>query len=416
MSFAPIIAWAWEGPPQRAGLLLLDSLGCALAGLRHAPLAGFARALAMVMPGDITLRADLPGLAPAGAAAILAAAMCWDEANDGLPQAHGRPGLAAAPIALVALHGGAALEAAVAAYALGYEVAARAGEMWRILPGMHVDGSWHALGAAATAARLAGATAPQVEQACAMAACQIPLSLYAPIAAGLDGRNSYPAHAVLLGQMAAAAALGGMAAPADAFANAQSIILPEAPRQATPPGEWLLERAYLKAYPGVRHAHYGAAAAIALHAALGGPPAGVTRLRLATYAEALRYAGNRAPGRMIAAQFSLSWAVAAALTRGRLTPDEFSAAALADPALRALEDAVELVEDPSLGEHRAATLTLECAQGRFSHSVDSLPGDAATPMDAAAITAKFEALAGGHGAIAAWLLGCGPRETLFPPG
>lgn len=414
--FGPTIAWAWDNPPARARLLLLDSLGCALAGLRHAPLAGFAAALAGAMPGDIRLRAGMPGLSPAGAAAILAAAMCWDEANDGLPQAHGRPGLACAPVALVALHQGAPLAAALAAYALGYEVAGRAGEMWRILPGLHVDGSWHALGAAATVARLAGGTAAQVGQACAIASCQIPLSLYSPIAAGLDGRNSYPAHAVLLGHMAAAAALGGMAAPDDAFATAQAIILPQAPRAATPPGEWLLERAYLKAYPGVRHAHYGAAAAMALHAALGGAPAGPTRLRLATYAEALRYAGNRAPRSMIAAQFSLSWAVAAALARGRLTPNEFSAPALADPALRGLEALVELVEEPGLGEGRAATLTLDCAQGQFSHHIDTLHGDAATPMDAAATAGKFIGLAGGHGGIADWLLHDGPRQSLFPPG
>jgi 2-methylcitrate dehydratase PrpD len=117
MMFADTIAWAWDNPPARARHLLLDSLGCALAGLRHAPLAGFARALASAMPGGIRLRPDLPGLAPAAAAAILSAAMCWDEANDGLPQAHGRPGLASAPIALVALDRG--VEAALAAYALG---------------------------------------------------------------------------------------------------------------------------------------------------------------------------------------------------------------------------------------------------------------------------------------------------------
>jgi hypothetical protein len=86
--------------------------------------------------------------------------------------------------------------------------------------GMHVDGSWHSLGAAACAARLAGLDAAGVARAVRLASCQIPFAMYAPIAAGMDGRNSYPAHAVLMGQMAAAAAAAGMDAPEHGFAEA----------------------------------------------------------------------------------------------------------------------------------------------------------------------------------------------------
>jgi 2-methylcitrate dehydratase PrpD len=45
-----VIAWAWDGPPPgstadvQARRLLLDSLGCALAGLRHPRVAAFAAA------------------------------------------------------------------------------------------------------------------------------------------------------------------------------------------------------------------------------------------------------------------------------------------------------------------------------------------------------------------------------------
>ena len=56
------------------------------------------------------------------------------------------------------------------------EIAARAGELWRIPPGWHVDGSWHSLGVAAAVARMthgAAAMQPAVEAV----ACQIPASL-----------------------------------------------------------------------------------------------------------------------------------------------------------------------------------------------------------------------------------------------
>jgi len=337
--FDDVIAFAWDGPSgavaQSARLLLLDSLGCMIAGLGHATPPRFAEALALTMPGAVHLPGCAAGVSEAGAAAVLAAAMCWDEANEGLARAHGRPALAVAPLCIAALAAGrVSLRAAHHAFVLGYEVAARTGEIWHIRPGMHVDGSWHAMGAAAAAARLADGDAAEVARAMRLKACQIPFALYAPIAAGMDGRNSYPAHAVLLGAMAAAAARSDMDAPADGLAEARRLaLLHEAPALRAASGEWLIAEAYIKPFAGVRHAHYAAAAALALRAAIAGRLGDVLALRLETYAEALRYAVNRAPIRAIQAQFSLSWAVAAALTQGDLGPSAYTDAALADLAL-----------------------------------------------------------------------------------
>jgi 2-methylcitrate dehydratase PrpD len=391
LSFSGTIDWAFGGPAGavagKARRLLLDSLGCALAGLAHPRVAGFAQAMQAGFPGEVPLAGAR--LAPAAAAAVLATATCWDEANEGLARAHGRPALPVAPLALVARARGADPALALAAFTLGYEVAARAGEAWRIRPGMHVDGSWHSLGAAACAARLLGADAAGVARAVRLAACQIPFALYAPITAGMDGRNTYPAHAVLVGQMAAAAAAAGMDAPEHGFAEARRIALGHADAPAmAPPGTWLIEEAYQKPFAGVRHAHYAAAAALALRDRVAGTPA---RIILATYGEALRYAGNRAPRAAISAQFSLSWAVAAALAQGDLGPAAYAEAALADPRLRALEAAVELVEDTALtaAGRRGATLTI----GADSARVDSVAGDPDRPMSEAETIAKFRRFA-----------------------
>ncbi|MCZ8278094.1 MAG: MmgE/PrpD family protein [Acetobacteraceae bacterium] len=401
--FDDVIAFAWDGPAgavaQSARLLLLDSLGCMIAGLGHATPRRFAEALAITMPGAVHLPGCDAALSEAGAAAVLASAMCWDEANEGLARAHGRPGLAVAPLCIAALAAGrVSPRAAHDAFALGYEIAARAGEIWRIRPGMHVDGSWHALGAAAAAARLAGGDAAEVARAIRLAACQIPFALYAPIAAGLDGRNSYPAHAVLLGAMAAAAARAGMDAPANGLAEARRIaLLHEAPAVCAPAGEWLIAEAYIKPFAGVRHAHYAAAAALELRAAIAGRLADVAALRLETYAEALRYAANRAPARAIQAQFSLSWAVAAALVQGDLGPSAYTDAALADPALRHLEDLVEFTEDTALtkAEQRGARLIVTLADGETHHaSIGAMVGDPGQALNAEAVLAKCQRFAG----------------------
>jgi 2-methylcitrate dehydratase PrpD len=400
--FDDVIAFAWNGPAgsvaDAARLLLLDSLGCMIAGLGHATPRRFAEALAITMPGAVHLPGCAAELAEAGAAAVLASAMCWDEANEGLARAHGRPGLAVAPLCIAALAAGrVSPRAAHAAFALGYEIAGRAGEIWRIRPGMHVDGSWHALGAAAAAARLAGGDAAEVARAIRLAACQIPFALYAPIAAGMDGRNSYPAHAVLLGAMAAAAARAGMEAPADGLAEARRIaLLHETAAARAPAGEWLIGQAYIKPFASVRHAHYAAAAALELRAGIAGRLGDVAALRLETYAEALRYAANRAPARAIQAQFSLSWAVAAALMQGDLGPAAYTDATLADPALRRLEALVELAEDTALtkAERRGARLIVKMASGECHQaSVGAIAGDPGHALDEAAVMAKCQRFA-----------------------
>jgi 2-methylcitrate dehydratase PrpD len=419
VNFDGVIAWAAPGPEgaaaAKARLLLLDSLGCALAGLTHPRVAAFARAMEAAFPGDVRLAGA--SLAPGAAAAVLAAATCWDEANEGLARAHGRPALPVAPMALVARAHGADPQVALAAFALGYEVAARAGEAWRIRPGMHVDGSWHSLGAAACAAHLHGLDAAGIARAVRLAACQIPFALYAPIAAGMDGRNSYPAHAALLGHIAAAASASGMDAPGGGFAEARRIALgQDTPAETAPPGIWLLEEAYLKPFAGVRHAHYAAAAALALR---GRASRNAQRITLATYAEALRYAGNRAPSAAIAAQFSLSWAVAAALIQGDLGPAAYTEAALADPRLREIEARIELVEDQALtaANRRGAILTVDGE----SATVTRVTGDPDQPMSEAEATAKFTRFAtpslgeaGVARAIAA-ILHDAPADGLLPP-
>src|SRR5687767_5658961 len=86
----------------KARLLLLDTLGCLLAGLRHPEVQKFGQALCVAFPGDTTWPTSDIGLGPAGMAALGAAAACWDEACEGNSSAHGRPGLPVVP-ALLAL-------------------------------------------------------------------------------------------------------------------------------------------------------------------------------------------------------------------------------------------------------------------------------------------------------------------------
>src|SRR4051794_5638601 len=105
-SLAATVAWLVDcaslpgDVDGKARLLLLDTFGCLLAGLRHADVASYGRALKFAFPGNAVWAMSDLTLAPAGLAALGAAAACWDEACEGNSAAHGRPGLPVVPTVL----------------------------------------------------------------------------------------------------------------------------------------------------------------------------------------------------------------------------------------------------------------------------------------------------------------------------
>jgi 2-methylcitrate dehydratase PrpD len=396
-SLAATVDWLWRDDVlreplvgERARLLLLDCLGCALAALAKPELARIADSLRRDEPGPLALPAVGGGFTTASAASLLAMAICWDEACEGLPRAHGRPGIhAAAPAIALALARATPLGDVLRALIVGYEIGGRLGEAFRIKPGMHVDGTWGTFGAVAAVAHLRGLAPPVVLDALNGAACQIPYSLYLPITGGHEARNVYLGHAASLALLATAAAAGGVSAPAAAPATQRRLALGlESDIALAPPGTWLILEGYVKAFAAVRHVHYGAACALAWRAAAGSPAPAIKAVTLAVYQEALTYCANRAPRSAIQAQFSLSFGLARALLHGTLEPDAYTAASLADPALQRLEQLIEIEVDPAFAG-RGARLTVLSDRGEWrGHSADS-SDDPERPMSPLAVEAKF---------------------------
>ena len=390
---AEVIEWLFRtrapaAVEAKARQLVLDTIACVLAARRHPEVAALEKSLQATDPGSV-----------ASAAAGFAAAACWDEACEGLARAHGRPGLTVlAACSALAGRNTYSVGQVLDAYVTGYEIGGRLGESIRVAPGMHVDGAWPAFGAAAAVVRLLGGNAAQALAAIRIAACQMPYSLYLPVAAGANARNTYSSHAAQLGLLAAAAALGGIVAPAGALEELRSRCFENksTKKEIAPPGEWLILEAYLKPYAAVRHVHYGAAAALALSEDVFGRLGEIVRIELATYAEALTYCGNRAPKTAIQAQFSLSYGVACALATGELVPDSYAASFLNRPELKNLEAKIELVEDARLTQAglRGATLAIRLPEEIRTLAVESVPGDPQQPMTRAEVLAKFARYSG----------------------
>ncbi|MBL8379003.1 MAG: MmgE/PrpD family protein [Burkholderiales bacterium] len=376
---------------EAARRILLDTLGCALAGREAPQVAALEERLSMLESGPFTL----PGgrrLSLNAAAQVLAMGATWDEACEGHALAHGRPGVpAVAALLPLAVSSARGLDATVDALALAYEVGARAGAWLRIRPGMHVDGNWPALGVAAGAARLLGLDEEGIVRAIDIAACQLATSLYLPVATGKTARNTYLGHAAQAGLAAACAAAAGIDAPADAlacyaegFADADADALPDA--QA----DWITT-AYLKPHAAVRHVHYGAEMARAVRDELRAETGSISRIALSIYREATVYCGNRAPATPIQAQFSLSFGIAAMLRFGVLDASVYRPGKFEDGELRRLEALVRIEVDPAFDttNSRGASLALTAGYKDFEHDVRAIPGDAKLPLTNEEVAAKF---------------------------
>jgi 2-methylcitrate dehydratase PrpD len=378
-------------PPDveaRARLLLLDTLGCLIAGLRHPEVRQLGRALQAAFPGEVAWPGSDIRLAPAGAAALGGAAACWDEACEGNASAHGRPGLPVVPALLaLAAQRNTSLGDLLLALVTGYEIGSRVGQAWRITPGLHVDGSWHSLGVAAAVARMISGV-DAIQPAIETAACQIPASLYLPITIGSVVRNTYVSHAALLGILAASAAEAKLEAPVGALEEGRRrVLLATDAAHVTPPSEWTIRDGYLKPFAAVRHSHYGVAAALRLRRHPGFAADKVRAITLTTYEEATRYCGNRAPRTAIQAQFSLSYAIAAGLVLGDLGPEAYASVG-SDAAIARLERLVTIEVDPARAR-RGAHLTVDLGSTRIAERVDTVAGDPGQAMSEAEVVAKF---------------------------
>lgn len=375
----------------QARRLLADTVGCALAGRHASEVQRLEAALAACEPGDFSFPGG-PPMAVQAAAQVLAMAATWDEACEGHALAHGRPGVPlVAALLPLALRRGASLGEFIDAFVLGYEVGARCGAWLRIRPGMHVDANWPALGVAAGVARLLALPPAGIVQAIDIAACQLPTSLYLPVQQGRTARNTYLGHSASLGLQAALASAAGIDAPDGAlahYAHAHSA----ATAQPLPDAATLLLRdAYLKPFAAVRHVHYGATAARRIREQLVRDTTGIQGIVLKIYEEAIVYCGNRAPRTPIQAQFSLSFGVAAMLRFGDVDPSAYAAPRFDDAELRRLEALVVLETDAGLTarKQRGATLQVSHSGGTHEETVGTIAGDAAHPLDRAALVAKF---------------------------
>lgn len=385
---------------QRARLALLDCIGAIAAGAQEAEVQALAaRMLGREGTGDAPV-IGLPLAARPGTAAFLnGTSGTMLELDEGNQYARGHPAIHVVPALLAAPRGdGAAL---LTALAIGYEFGSRVGIASKLNVAMHPHGTWGTLGAAMGIAKLHGATAEEFRGTINMAAS---LGLATSRKTMLEGgtvRNTYAGVSNMLGLTVWDLVRAGFEGERDGVGTVFGTVSATDFRPEEMTRElgtrWELGRNYFKRHAACRYTH-GALDALQMILSKTGPlqPDQVRAIEVETYVWAAQLDSPLAPN-MLAAKFSIPFALATTIAHGAATVPAFRAPARENAAVQALAARVTVNEDPALTAQlpglRPARLRLTLADGSVhSAEVTTNRGDTEDPYTEAEVRAKFREL------------------------
>lgn len=413
-----------EAVLRRAALVVADCVGAITGGMAEPEMQALIARPGLAAGGPAGVIGTTRRALPAQAAFLNGTAGTVLEMDEGNQFCRGHPGIHTVPAALAYAS---ALEISgrdlLTAIALGYEVGARVGVASRLRPSLHPHGTWGTVCAAVTVARLAGRDAAGIRHAINIAAS---FALGTSRRTMLEGGTVRNAFAGISGQMGLmvhdlleAGFEGDRDGLGEVFGRTLSESFDRASMTAALGSRWEISRNYFKMHACCRYNHAALDALASISAREGAIDcASVAEVEVATYNLAVEL-DDPSPRNMLAARFSVPFAVATALVTGRTDIGSFTGDRLTDPAIRALAARVRLVEDEAmtaaLPDRRPARITLSMNDGRrLTAETATNRGDWADPYSEAELRVKFLSLAtrfwSAQAAAALW------DETLDLPG
>lgn len=288
----------------------------------------------------------------------------------------------------------------IEAIVAGYEVATRIG----MAAGRSHYSRWHstgtcgAFGAAAAAAKLLNLDTTGIAVALGHAGT-LTSGLWEFITIGSAAKPLVPAHAAWLGVLSATLAVGRLPAPMTILEGKQGFftaMTAESPTKVTQNlgQDYQIAKVSLKPYPCCRHIHSAIDAALQLAPKI--ETAEITRIKVRTFAEAIKISGLKTPATLEEAKFSLSHCLSAALVFNKLGVSQIEAS-LKDANVRKLESLVDIEVDPELDslfpQFQPCFIELTTPKRNYRHRVDSPKGNPDNPLSQDEIIDKFVNLA-----------------------
>ena len=386
--------------------IVLDTIGAMTAGGRLDENANLARlAAGMSGQGKATVIGHGARVQPVWATMVNATAGVALEMDEGNRVGGGHPSIHVTPGALAVAEDldstGADTLAAIIA---GYEVTSRIGTATQVKPEVHSHGTWGTIGTAAAAARLMNFDPAQTKLAMNLAMSMSPANTWTPCLEGATVRNLYPGRSGFQGIMAAHLSRCGFTAIADGPADLYRSLLGDGfDPDAVVDGLGNLHNLRIRQNYFKFHACclYNHPVLDAVQNILRKTPfaAGDVKRITVTAPSIAQIMDDPAPDNMLAAKFSIPYAVAAAVCYGKTDVSAFLPERVKDADIRRLAQRVELKADPEMNLRRydypAARVAVQLRDGRAPQSsVISQRGDATNPTSRELLLSKFRSLAG----------------------
>ena len=390
-----------ESVVARTRQVILDSIGAIVAGMAEPEMQALALRLeALDGPGASPVIGGAQRLSASNAAFLAGVAGTMLELDEGNQYARGHPGIHVVPAALVAAaRMGCSGEDLITAVVLGYEIGARIGIASKLNVAMHPHGTWGTVGAAVAIARLADADAETMVETINVASSLGLTTSRKTMLEGATIRNSYAGFSNKIGLMAWELVTAGFGGERDGVASVYGTVAAsgfDASVMTDELGErYEIARNYFKRHAACRYTHAALDALGTIVAEAGGriDPKAVLGIDVSTYVWAAQL-DDPEPKTMLAAKFSLPFALATTLVHGSASIEAFRDAARADRTVLALASRVRVDEDPALTAMlpaaRPARVTLRLADGRILTAMATTnKGDTEDPYPPAEVEAKF---------------------------
>jgi len=384
----------------RTSLILADCIGAIVGGAAEPDVAALVNRQAGY--GTALLVGTTQKRPPCTAALLNGTAGTTLEMDEGNQFCKGHPGIHTVPAALAAASqlkiNGADLLAAIA---IGYDVGARVGISTKLRPSMHPHGTWGAICAATAVARLQSVSPNQMRHAISLSASFGLSTSRRTMLEGGTVRNTFAGVAgqmgVLAGDMIAAGFTGDHNGVAQVFGNVVSDSFDATSFSDGLGTRWEVSRNYFKMHSCCRYNHAALDALAQLRPIVAELDDNIVEdIVVETYSLAAEL-DNRSPKNVLAAKFSVPFAVASALVNGSTGVESFTLPNVVNPRIIALAQRVTVVEDASmtalLPHKRPAKITLRLKSGEvLEAATETNRGDWSDPYSEADVRNKYLSL------------------------
>jgi 2-methylcitrate dehydratase PrpD len=393
---------------ELAHLVLLDTLGCALAGSTTDEVIKIRQAMtaANAGAGDTILWGTSEKLPLPFAVLVNGAAVHAREMDDFGGCAHS--GSVVIPAALgTAAREGACGRELLTAIVVGYDIAKRVmdgggGYLAFKEVGWHSTSTCGGFGAAVAAGRLLGLDAKRLQWAIGYAGSNAG-GTWAFIPEGAMSKRVHPGFASQTGVISAYLAASDVTAPESIFEAEWGGYYPTyVPGKATPERatedlgtDFRIRQVGCKPYAACRGIHSSIDAVLAMRNTHHVKPSDVVKVIVRGSRTHVKQLGKQAVQTALDAQMSLPYSIAVALETGGAMLDQYSAEALGRSSVLTLAQRVTVVHEPSVPDGAEPYVDIELKNGeRLSERVMVARGDHANPLSEAEIVSKFRVTAG----------------------